>query len=834
MSQHRALLQPRSIALDAGAEPAALGRAIEAHLLARPPAGGLAIVGPTRNAGAADNVIAAARWSDLPFVPDLAVISGPVDAAVDALEQAGRRGVRTAILCTEDPDGRAPATPFKRALLAAARRHGCRFLGPGSAGLNLPAANLNASWMPEHPEVGRLALVAQSGTVTATVAGWARARGIGMSRLIAVGDEADIGIDAILDTLAADTQTRAILLHMQALADGRAFTSAARAVARVKPVLVLCPPSIPQPGESALDDDHEAVLDAVFARAGLLRVHDTREWFDAADSLLRPMTRQGGKLAVVTNGRGPSLVAAAAAAREGVLASLGDATRARLHDLLSRPDGPANPLTLARPAPADAWARALAALREDPAVASAVVIHAASPRDPTRADTEVSAIARAIAQAATGSALQVGVCWLGESPDVDSTRALASAGVAIHALPEQAVRAFVLRERHRHNQESLRQVPTTQRRRLLIAGESPAGPSQPAESALLTTDEAESATFLIACGMIWRALDGERATLDGPARAAVLAAFGIRAAAADDASAPALPLTLLLRNDPDFGRVIVLIAAGRHTVLLPPLNPELVNGPATSAAQHLRSSVGIDIPPEVIGDCAIRLSALAADLPEVVAARLVCVAFDTSGLTVRAEAIEVATPQPGEHPLVLGAYPRELEERVRLRDGREAVFRPIRIEDAPLYRAMLDRIPGDDLFLRFCNLYSDITQAIPTDLLANLVRFDYSRDMTFIAIAADDAGRPEAIGVADAFVSAGGEEAEFSILLRSDLGGTGLGRALMTKVIGYCRAKGVRTLFGLVLRRNARMLGLAKRLGFVRAAAHDDDDEDMVRVELAL
>ena len=189
----------------------------------------------------------------------------------------------------------------------------------------------------------------------------------------------------------------------------------------------------------------------------------------------------------------------------------------------------------------------------------------------------------------------------------------------------------------------------------------------------------------------------------------------------------------------------------------------------------------------------------------------------------------------GDH-LSIHPYPRELEERLQTPNGRAVLVRPIRIEDLGLYREMLGRIPKDDLFMRFCNQYSDLTQAIPTDLLANLVHFDYTRDMTFIALGIDAGGgdgeAPVALGVVDAFVSAGGAEAEFSILVRTDLAGTGLGKTLMKKIMDYCRAKGVESLFGLVLRKNGRMLGLARRLGFVAVA--DDEDEDMVKVVLDL
>lgn len=820
MTLLRALLQPRSIAIALGSGDDEVGRAIAANLRAAGPAGG---------------VFTLAQGGDPPTVPDLAIICTPADEAAAALDQAARHGIRTAVVCTEDPDGRGPGTPLKRALLEAARAHGCRFLGPGSAGLVLPAAAVNASWIADRPPAGRLALVAQSSTVAASVVGWASARGIGMSRVIALGDEADLGLDAVLDTLASDTRTQAILLHLHDLPNGRAFMTAARAVARIKPVLVLRPPHIHAGTTAEPIRDRESILDAAFARAGLLRVDDTEEWFAAAESLMRPITRRGGKLAIIANGIGPAMLAAAGAAREGLLARLSDATLERIRAAFPAPSSPGNPLVVPNDAGASTYADALAALQADAGVASAIIVHAPSPAAADARDERGRAIAQSIAATAGRSDLQVSACWFGASPDEATRASLAAAGVVSYGLPEQATRAFLHRERHRRNQEALRQVPATQRQQLAVEhADAPA-------LALKTMDEAESAAFLAAYGMIWQAIQSDRSDLAEGDRDALLSALGFRTVDRADAARPALPLSLAIENDPSFGRVIVVTAAGDRAVTLPPLNRELTRDLALAVRARMGEATRIDIRAESLQEDMIRMANVAVDLPEIVALRLECTDARDEGLAFRASDLRVEPPaRAGEH-LSIHPYPREMEERLTLKDGRDILLRPIRIEDLGLYREMLERIPRDDLFMRFCNQYSDMTQAIPTDLLANLVHFDYSRDMTFIAIGADasaDArpgagGAPVALGVVDAFVLGGGHEAEFSILVRTDLAGTGLGKTLMTRIIDYCRAKGVETLFGLVLRKNARMLGLAKRCGFVRVT-DDEEDEDMVKVALEL
>jgi acetyltransferase len=156
----------------------------------------------------------------------------------------------------------------------------------------------------------------------------------------------------------------------------------------------------------------------------------------------------------------------------------------------------------------------------------------------------------------------------------------------------------------------------------------------------------------------------------------------------------------------------------------------------------------------------------------------------------------------------------------------------MRTEDVVLYRKMLDVIPAEDLFLRFCSVFGDATAAIPTELIANLIHFDYSRDMMFVAIGANSSGEPEVLGVAEAFLLLGREQAEYSILVRSDLGRSGLGSVLMEKVIGYCRSRRLKSVFGLVLRRNTPMLALCAKLGFAKESS--DEDDDMIKVVLRL
>ena len=191
----------------------------------------------------------------------------------------------------------------------------------------------------------------------------------------------------------------------------------------------------------------------------------------------------------------------------------------------------------------------------------------------------------------------------------------------------------------------------------------------------------------------------------------------------------------------------------------------------------------------------------------------------------------VAAHELGKPHLAIRPYPHELEERIALKTGRPVLVRPLRPEDDGLYRDMLLHVAPHDHFQRFCSRFGGEANTIPPDLLAKLIHIDYDRDMTFIALSAGEDGKPEALGVVDALAAPDRTEAEYSIMLRSDLKGTGLGKIMMEKIIAYCRSQKFGKVVGMVLRNNQPMRGLCTRLGF---SCRADPDDDMVTMTLPL
>jgi acyl-CoA synthetase (NDP forming)/GNAT superfamily N-acetyltransferase len=807
------LLKPRSVALFGSADEA-LSESVTANLVGSS-LGGISLVN-------ADDDRASHSIDKLATTPDLAVICTGALTAPRALDQACVKGIKAAVVITPDPQGPDPDSQLKKSLREVAARHRCRFLGPASAGLNMPIIGLNASWMGNHVPSGKLALVSQSASIAASAVQWAVSHGIGLSRIISLGHEADISLDEILDYLAADIQTTGMLLYVSSLKHPRSFVSSARTVARSKPVLVLKPREASGFYAGELLVEHDQVCDSVFRRAGLLRVHDTVEWFDAAAALSGTQRHHAGKVAILANGDGVARLAASLMEAENLLATFQERTVEVLRRLTEQ-EMVTNPVIFGRSASGECYAAAMAALDRDSNVSAVLIIHSPSPVGFN------AAIAQVVAEAANKSNLEVSACCFGSVLETDVRSALAKAGVSLYDMPEKAARAFIYLERHRRNQEALRQIPIARRQQLVAERKPFLGMT---EKPLLLAEEKETPAFLKAFGAIWRAILADQKVLDDESSDAVLSAYGLRGAQSSGGELLPLPISLAIGNDPAFGRVVLVNAAGQRDVLLPPLNQDLTKEPSEKAQAAIREASRIAINPEKIQASLIRLADIAIELPEIAMLQTKSVGLKDGDLIVTGAQIWVAAQDTGRSHISIHPYPIGLEERVRLKRGDEVLIRPMRLDDIRLYRKMLDCCSPDDLFLRFFSVVGDTAKAIPTDLIANLIHLDYSRDMTFVAIGADSADEPEALGLVDAFISPGRERAEYSVLIRSDLAGIGLGLVLMQKVITYCRAQKVATIFGHVLRKNVRMLALCAKLGFVTGSVDEDDDFLIVSLTL--
>ena len=244
-------------------------------------------------------VLAWPTVASLPFSPDLAVLCTHARRNLELLEALGEKGCKTCIILSSTPD------QFSE-LKACAARYQMRLLGPNSLGLLAPWQGLNASFSPVPIRKGKLAFISQSAAVSNTILDWAQQREMGFSYFIALGDSLDIDVDDLLDYLARDSKTSAILLYLEQLSDARRFVSAARSASRNKPILVI--KSGRSPAAQRLlhvNSGMDPAWDAAIQRAGLLRVQDTHELFSAVETLSHMRPLRGERLMIISNGAAP-------------------------------------------------------------------------------------------------------------------------------------------------------------------------------------------------------------------------------------------------------------------------------------------------------------------------------------------------------------------------------------------------------------------------------------------------------------------------------------------------------------------------------------------------
>ncbi|MBK9363858.1 MAG: bifunctional acetate--CoA ligase family protein/GNAT family N-acetyltransferase [Rubrivivax sp.] len=837
-----------------------------------------------------DDLPVVARVQDLPTTPELAVICTPPATVPGLIDDLGAMGTRAAIVMTA---GFTPA--HKQAMLDAARRHLLRILGPNCLGLLAPHIGLNASFSHVPATAGSLAFVSQSGALVTAMLDWARGRGIGFSHFVSLGEHADVDFGDMLDWLASDARTRAILLYIESIEAPRKFMSAARAAARNKPVLVVKAGRSAQGQQAAASHtgalaSADIVFDAAIRRAGMLRVDTLQDLFVAAEALAH---YRGGstpgdtapldRLTLLTNGGGAGVMAADAAAAAGLdLAPLPPATMAALDAFLPANWSHGNPVDIIGDAPVERYVQTLQALQADPDTGTLLFMHAPTAIVPS-AD-----IARALLPLAGAEPRRLVSCWLG-GPGLDEARQVfQAAGIPSYDTPEQAVHACAMLATYRRNQELLLQAPPARtaraepdlaRVREIIAavlGNGREMLTEPEAKALLQAagipvaatevvgpDAAEAAAAARAIGwpVVLKILShdishksdvgGVVLQLESEAEVrqaaeamlgrvrrlrpqAVVQGFTVQAMVRRP---QALELIVGSHVDPLFGPVILFGQGGTavevvadRAVALPPLNEPLAEA-LIERTRIARLLAGWrDVPAADRGavvQALTTLSQLLADEPRIAEIDINPLLADARGVIALDARVRVSAAAPGGAAhFAIRPYPSAQVETVDWH-GRPTVLRPIRPEDEAQHRAFLERLEPIDIRMRI--FYS--RRNIERTELARLTQVDYERELAYIATQGEGA-QEETLAVARAAIDPDNVDAEFGIIVRSDLKGGGLGEVLMHKLIRHLKEHGTRRLVGTVLTDNRRMLELARTLGF--ESMPPEAGEDSVRIVLSL
>ncbi|HET9159904.1 MAG TPA: bifunctional acetate--CoA ligase family protein/GNAT family N-acetyltransferase [Caulobacteraceae bacterium] len=858
-----ALLAPRSIALiGASNQAGSVGQVLTRNLSSAGFGGKIFAVNPHERAIL--DLPTFASSSALPGPVDLAVVATPPQSVPGVIADLAKKDCRAAIVITAGLSNE----PLRRKMLEAARPSLMRIIGPNCLGYISPNEGVNASFAHLTPKPGGLALVAQSGAVVTAALDWAQGRGFGFSRVFTLGEMADVDFGDVLDVLAVDGRTSAVLLYVEAVTQARKFMSAARAAGRLKPVVVV------KAGRSAAGSKaayshtgalagSDQVYDAAFRRAGLLRVDDLREMFDAVSTLSSGLNVEGDRLLIVTNGGGAGVMAADALdAAGGRLAALDDRTKATLDARLPRTWSRANPVDIIGDAPPERYQTALEAALEAPEVDAVLVLNCptalASGIDAAKASLTAIKNVRTTAKVLT--------CWLGDPAAQSSRDQFRQAGVPSYETPEEAVQAFMHLADHERNLTLLAETP----QRIAETVDSPAVAAvleAVAREGRSTLSEPEAKAVLKAYGVpVLESLPAKTAieaaaaarTLAGPYALKILspdiahksdvAGVALNLATADEVALETGRMLARVRDhrpdarlegvvvqsmvvrpnareliagvttDPVFGPVVMFGWGGvevevlADTVMgLPPLNRMLAKDMIwrTRVARRLaafRDHAAADL--TAVADVLVALGQLALDFPQIAELDINPLLADEAGVLALDARIRLGPPaaQPAIRP-----YPAELAHQVKLADL-DLFVRPIRPDDEPLLVDLVERSRPEDVHLRFHAALHGLAHS----LAGRLSQIDYDREMALVAV-----HDGQLVSVARLAADPDGEVAEFALFVRSDEQDKGIGGHMLRELMDYARGKGVRTLWGSVLHGNERMLTLTKALGF-EPAPHAD------------
>ena len=891
MSDHylKSLFAPRSVAV-IGASPrtGSLGHAVFANIRSAGFKGALFPVNPKYDA--IDGVPCVGNMGALPQAPDLAVVVTPAGAVNQVLQEAAHAGTRHAVVLTAGfGETGAVGKVLEDEVRRTAHTNGLRMIGPNCIGLMRPSIGLNATFSRGAAKPGQIALISQSGAICAALVDWARSAGIGFSSVISLGAATDLDFGEILDYLLYDEETTSILMYVEGIHDARRFISGLRAAARTKPIVVLkvgrhAAGSLAAQSHTGAIVGDDAVFEAVLKRSGVVRAQTYAELFDAARLLGAGRLPGGNRLAILTNGGGPAVMAADCASEQGVdMAQLSPATIAQLDATLPPHWSHGNPVDIIGDATPERLAAALEPLLADPGVDGVLTLFC--PQIVMTAE----AAARAILPQAQAAKKPVLTGWLGEA-EVHAGRALIeAAGMPAFDSPESGVIGFAALARYARAQELLLQVPAPLASDAVpdvaaanalaqaIAATGRTLMTEPESKQLLGLFGIQTPRTLVAATLVEAIRIGGE--LDFPLALKILSpdiphksdvqgvTLNVRdlpslerefrnllartAKLRPDARIDGVALQPMVEKrfgrelmvgvarDPVFGQVISFGAGGvavellrDNAIGLPPLNRRLATDliDRTRVARLLAAYRHIPAANlAAIVDVLVRVSEMVCALPWLQEMDINPLSADDAG-AVALDARVVIDParlagDPRYSHLAIHPYPARLDRREALRDGTAMVVRPIRPEDAGIELAFVEALSERSRYTRFFNP----TRTLSPRMLARFTQVDYERELALIAIPPGDGAGPMA-GVARYSPNADGTSCEFAVTVADAWHRRGVAGILMRRLIDAAREAGYARMAGSVLSSNGNMRALMRSLGFTMHA----DPADTTVVEYAI
>ncbi|MBW1710508.1 MAG: bifunctional acetate--CoA ligase family protein/GNAT family N-acetyltransferase [Deltaproteobacteria bacterium] len=716
---------------------------------------------------------------------------------------------------------------------------------------------------------GNLAFVSQSGAICSSIHDYAIREKIGFSHFISIGSMLDVDFGDMINYLGDDPNVGSIVLYVENLTNTRKFMSAARAVSRIKPIVVLKSGKYAAGARAAASHTgamagEDAVYDAAFKRAGIVRVDTIGDLFDCAELLSKqPIPKKPG-LGIITNAGGPGVMATDFLASRGLEpVNLSADTMEKLNEFLPSFWSHGNPIDMLGDAKPARFKKTIEVCLEDPEIKGLITIFV--PQAVIMADE----MAKALVETLEGRSFPIFTVWMGGDGVEGGRRICNEAGIPTYETPESAVAAFMYMYSYARNLEALQEVPPSLPNNLeynqtkatqIIETSLNEGYSLltefesktllesygiPVNTTRLATSQEEAVQLAQEIGYpvvmkihskdIIHKSDVNGVQLNLVDEDAVKRAYEAIMTGAFEYNPRAevsgvsiqsmlihsgIELILGSKKDADFGPVILFGMGGVMTnilsdkaIALPPLNRLLArrlmeNTKVFKMLQGYRHYPPFNI--MLLEEILIRLSQLVIDYPEIIELDInPLVLTESEAWAVDARVIladsEVASP----HHLVISPYPSEFETVAEIKEGRKISVRPIKPEDAPLLIDLSSNLSPRTIYMRFFSPMKSLSR----DMLMRLTQVDYDRDIVLVAFNKEQS-KEKLIGVCRLMGNSDLNKAEMAILTVDAWQGRGVGALLLERCINIAQKRGFQSIDGVVLPENTEMLGLARKLGF--------------------
>lgn len=874
------VFNPETVAVIGASDRAGgVGNALMKNLISNNFQGIVYPVNPKRES--VQGIKAYPKIGDIPDKIDLALIATPATTVPALIEECGQAGVAGVIIISSGFDEIGEeGKRMTEQILETAKNYEMRIIGPNCLGFIRPSINLNASFANKMALPGRIAFISQSGALCTSILDWSVKNNVGFSHFVSIGSACDITYHDLIDYFGKDPKTDSILIYMESLREARKFMSAARAFSRHKPIVILKVGRTLEGSRAAKSHTgaltgNDAVYDAAFERAGIIRVNGALELFHVAKALAMQKRPADNRVAVVTNAGGPGVIATDfLSERGGRLAVLSKKTVTKLKSFLPMSASSGNPVDILGDADSGRYRQAVETCLDDDGVDAVLVI--LTPQEMT-SPTEV---AQEIVAIKDTKGKMMFASWMGGDDVAEGRVILEKGNIPIYRTPEEAINIFMYVDSYAKRLEFLKETPAsiphafkpkTEKNRQLI--------DKIAESGRITLTEAESKELLANYG-IPVAKSGIAKSAEEAGRLAEKIGFpvvmkilspdilhktdiggvklniiskneamkaykeiivgakkGAPKAKIDGVFIEVMTkkryeLLIGCKKDEVFGPAIVFGMGGvavevfRDTkVGLPPLNMSLALKMLKSTKVYrllegYRGMPGVDI--EAIQFLLYKFAYLIADFPEIKELDINPFAVDEKGgvvldaKVVLDEEVLGVKHKPYSH-LVISPYPREYETGFSLKKSKKKVLiRPIKPEDEPQEEGLFSYFSKETLKHRFLKSFKGVTK----EMLEMFTQIDYDRE---VALAAEmsNKGKKIFIGVVRLIADPYNETAELSLVVADPWQRQGLGNKFMEYMLDIARERGIKRVWSRFLLDNKIATDMFVKRNFKISARED-------------